>query len=345
MTKRLKTDRRTVLKTIGGGVIGSAALSGTVTAGGGNGRGKGPRSVLEIKTDHDHDSGDHLFDLSTHDIPQGWNTVVLDNQTGHTHFAYTVKLPQQAIDDAKEMGMDLLELYYESVTRPFQFFWDSAVPGKDPDGDDNTDVYDSIFPPWFGDVLFYGGPGLTSGRLDSMTTVSFDPGDYIVECYVKEPNEDFHSYHGMLDHFSVGEGESRAAEPESTVELDLSRSGIDFPESIRPGRHTVAVNFEDQQQYANLVGHDVHLIRLDETGDTDELNDWMNWATVGEFISDGNEPEPFMGGVTDIWTAPPDDVQGTGYFHVGLGAGDYAWVAEVPDPEAKGLLETFSVTP
>jgi len=31
------------------------------------------------------------------------------------------------------------------------------------------------------------------------------------------------------------------------------------------------------------------------------------------------------------------------YFTVDLSPGNYAWVAEVPDPQGKGMLETFTV--
>lgn len=336
------TDRRTVLKTIGAGVIGTAATTGIGAAGGGQGQGKGPKSVVEIVASHDHESNEHMFDLSPQTVPAGWTTLVLDNQTSHTHFAYTIKLPQQALDDAAAEGMDPLTFYYETVSRPFQWLSDGVYfPDNTPDPDDNTDIYDSIFPPWFSEVTFYGGPGLTTGPGDSMTTVNFDEGTYIVECYVKDAENDFHSYNGMLGLLTVTSGESRASEPESTLDLGLSTSGIDFPDEVKPGRHTVAVEVSDQQAYTNLVGHDVNLIRLDGESQTDSVNDWMNWVHPEGLISDGTEPAPFLGGVTDIWTA---DLPRTGYFHVGLGAGEYAWVSEVPDPASKGLLHTFTVS-
>lgn len=347
MRKLSNPNRRTVLKTIGGGVIGSAAFTGRGMAGGGQGPGKGPKSVVEIVATHDHESNDHQFDLSPQQVPAGWTTLVLDNQTSHTHFAYTIKLPQQALDDAadSEVGgkMDPLSFYFETVSRPFQWLSDAVYfPDKSPDSADNTDIYDSVFPPWFSDVLFYGGPGLTTGSEDSMTTVNFDEGTYIVECYVKDHNNDFHSYRGMLALLTVTSGESKASEPEPTLDLGLSTSGIHFPDEVRPGRHTVAVEVSDQKQYDNLVGHDVNLIRLDRDGQTGPVNDWMDWRDPEQLISDGTEPEPFLGGVKDIWTK---DLPRTGYFHVGLGAGEYAWVSEVPDPDSKGLLETFTVTP
>ena len=114
---------------------------------------------------------------------------------------------------------------------------------------------------------------------------------------------------------------------------------------MRPGRHAVAVTFEDQSVYDNLVGHDTHLIRLDDATTAEDVNDWMNWMDAGGLASDGTEPGTFLGGVETILT--PDLLAGTAsetaYAHVTLKPGDYAWVAEVPDPRSKGLLTEFSV--
>ena len=55
----------------------------------------------------------------------------------------------------------------------------------------------------------------------------------------------------------------------------------------------MAVTFEDQAVYGNFVGHNVHLVRLED--DTD------------------------------------------------LEPGRYAWIAEVPEANAKGMLQIFEV--
>jgi hypothetical protein len=335
-------NRRTVLRTTAVALGGGGLVTGTAgaTREAPPEEPQGRRNEVGIVARHDHDAGEHRFELETREIAPGWTTFEFDNRTDHTHFAYLPKLPQQALVDAGKEGMDPLWFYVETVTRPFQYFWDSKAPGKKPDPDDDTDIYDSLFPPWFGDVVFYGGPGLTSGHGRSRTTVDLGPGEYIVECYVKNGTNDFHSYLGMIDLISVTGEESGAAEPEPTLDLSLSTDGIDAPTKVHPGRHTVAVEVENQQQYENLVGHDLHLIRLEDGTDADEVNDWMNWVDPDQFISDGDGPTTFLGGVSDIWTA---DLPRTGYLHVVLTPGDYAWVAEVPDPASKGLLTEFSV--
>lgn len=335
-------NRRTVLRTTAATLLGGGLVTGT---GGATretplGEPRGRRNGVGIVARHDHDADEHRFELDRREVASGWTTFEFDNRTDHTHFASLPKLPQQALVDAEKAGVDPLEFYVETVTRPFQFRWDSEVPGKEPDPDDDTDVYDSLFPPWLEDVVLYGGPGLTSGRESSTTTVDLDPGEYVVECYAKDDTNDFHSSLGMIDLISVTSEESDVPEPDSTLDLSVSTDGIDAPAEVRPGRYDVGVEFENQQRYGTLVGHDLHLIRLEDGTDVGEVNGWMNWADPDQFVSNGDEPTTFLGGVSDIWTA---DLPRTGYLHVVLEPGDYAWIAEVPDPASKGLLAEFGV--
>jgi hypothetical protein len=330
-------DRRTVLKTMGVTLVGGTLLTGTASAERGTPPGKavGRRNEIHIVSRHDHDTGDHLFEFNTREVGPGWTAFEFKNETEHTHFAYLAKLPQAAIDAAG--GRDLLEFYVEQVTEPFQGFMDLLL-GKEP-------RHPIVFPEWFADVLPSGGPGLASGGETAVTTVNLEPGEYIVECYVKNDEGEFHSYLGMIDLLTVTSGRFDTPKPEATLELSVSTDGFDVETDVRPGRHTVAVTFEDQTIYDNLIGHDVHLIRLDEGTTAEDVNGWMDWRDAGGLASDGTEPGTFLGGVDTITT--PDLLAGTAsetaYVHVTLKPGDYAWVAEVPNPASKGLLTAFSV--
>lgn len=352
MTQPTHVDRRTVLKTITattvGGLIPGPARA---TPASPNGAASGGRNVLTVTANHDHETDEHKFELDTHEFPSGWTTLKFDNATDHAHFVYVAKLPPQAIDDAGDQ--DLLEFYVEHVTGPFQFFMDTQVEGKEPDPDDLSDRYSNpeegvFFPPWFENVLPSGGAGLTAADRQSTTTLHLDPGEYIVECYVKTAEEDFHSTHGMIDHVTVSDDRSELPAPhhEATATLTLSTDGIDAPETLRPGRHTVGVQFDDQQLYSHLLGHDVHLVRLDGQTTVEDVNDWMNWMHPGQLVSDGSEPGPFLGGVQTILT--PGLLDGTAsetaYLHANLEPGTYAWVSEVPNPAEKGLLTEFTVS-
>ena len=234
-------SRRTALKTMTTTLVGGGLLAGTASGTPGPlGEARGRREVVEIATEHDHETGEHRFELSTHEADAGWTTFELDNSTEHVHFAYFAKLPAQALTDAEAMGLTPLELYVESVTRPFQFFWDGLVPGKEPDPADDTDLYDSLFPPWFGEVQFYGGPGLTAAETESTTTVALDPGEYVVECYVKTNNR-FHTFnpdpdaYGMVHELEVVASEERRRPPEPTLELNAEEEEPEHVEEQMPG--------------------------------------------------------------------------------------------------------------
>ena len=352
MTHNTNIDRRTVLQTIHATVIGGGVLTETASAAREDTHGmtSGGANEIEIVAKHDHEADEHQFELSTREIAGGWTTITFDNQTDHTHIAYVAKLPQAAITAANEEGADLLDFYVEHVTRPFQWFMDDLDPEKEPDPDDLSEKYSNldeevIFPGWFEKVLPSGGPGFTSGHSTSRTTLELAAGEYIVECYVKDDEGVFHSYVGMIDQFTVTEQRS-GTEPEATLDLSLSTDGIDVTENVQPGQQTVAVTVADQQIYDHLLGHDVHLVRLNHRTSIDAVNGWMNWMDPAQLVSDGTEPGTFLGGVQTIVT--PELLEGaetkTAYFDVNLNPGAYAWVSEVPTPAEQGLLKPFIVT-
>lgn len=111
--------------------------------------------------------------------------------------------------------------------------------------------------------------------------------------------------------------------------------GIAQRRKARPGLHTVAVHYDGQLVHGNLLGSDVHLVRLDDGADPADVAAWMDWTQPGGLA----EPAPaeFLGGLQDM------PAGSTGYFTVLLQPGEYAWVAEVDDPASKGMLRTFSV--
>jgi len=340
-----RTNRRAVLKAVTATAVGGSIVTGTasLTQDDTTQKAGGRSNVVKVIAGHGHEEGEHEFTLSTDEIPSGWTTFELENTTGHAHFAYLSKVPQAAIDEADSQGRELLDYWVEHITRPFQWLMDTMDNGKKPDPDDRFSD-EMLFPAWFGDVLPSGGVGLTAGHRTSATTVNLDPGEYIIECYVKNADNDFHSYLGMIESLTVTDA-SGGAEPESTVDLSLSTDGIDAPETLEPGQQTVAVEFADQQVYDHDLGHDLNLIRFDEDTTVEDVNTWMNWQDPVQLVSDGTEPGTFLGGADAVLT--PELLAGeateTAYVHVDLIPGDYAWVSEVPDPNGTGLLREFSV--
>lgn len=297
-------------------------------------------NVVEITAKHVGD--EYIFELSTDEIPSGWTTFRLKNESHSTHFAYMAGVPQGAIDGAVDDNVDLLDYWIQHVTNPFQFFMDDMIPGKELDlGNLPTKYADTFFPPWFGEILPNGGPGFTAGMTTSETTVYLGEGEYIVECYVKNAEGDFHSYLGMIELLTVTDASSESEEPVATTELTISTDGINFDRHVSAGEHLVKVNFKDQAQYDHLLGHDVHLIRMDTGTSVAEVGKWMSWMDPDGLVSSSSAnslgPATFLGGVQTM-------TEGShGYFHVTLEPGRYAWVSEIPDPHSNQMLEVFNV--
>lgn len=291
-----------------------------------------------------HSGGEHLFTLSTPEVPSGWTTVRFDNASPSDHFVLMYRAPQEAIDAAAGAGQSLLEHWYETITVPFQEEFDPYVSG-----DITYEAFVgnlvgaiSASAPWFFDpgAPAVGGPGLTAAGETSRTTVLLEPGTYILECYVKDGNEQFHSYDGMLQVLTVTETESGAREPKATAEIELSSTaGLEIPANVRPGQQTIAIRFLDQTAYEHLQGHNAHLVRLASTDPAllEALADWMDWRAAGALAVRAPEGAEFMGGTMEMGAG------GTAYYSVNLRPGSYAWIAEVPDPAAKGMLKTFTV--
>jgi len=315
--------------------------------------GKGPPgSVLTITAVHEDDQ--YRYELSDTDIPSGWTTIELENQTQSTHFALLRKPSAAFLEGLKEDGGEISAgALIDAAVRPFQETWNAYFRG-----DINVVAFGQNlgenFPGWFFKHRPTGGAGLTAGGETSRTTQNLEPGIYFVECYVIGEDGRFH-LNGMVEKFVVTDESSGAPEPRPTFRVSVSKTGFEVVDAqekpgIPPGRHTVAVTFEEQIPSSRL---DLHLFRFDDRTSVEELNAWMGYMDVGpDGFYDTDEfgpaltsyhgapgPQTFLGGVQDIGPPLPE----TAYFHVQLQPGEYAWVAEIADPEAKGFLETFTV--
>jgi len=290
-------------------------------------------NVVEVIARHDDDGIDYVFDLSDDVIPPGWTTFELDNHSSSTHFVFLARVPQDAIDEAREADEELLDYWIDSVTNPFQAVMDDILAGAD-----NPFVHFGEIPGWFEEVASMGGPGFTQGHLSSRATVHLEPGHYILECYVKDAEGKFHSYTGMISLLEVdGDLPSRTSEPRATFDVVVSSgNGIEAAEEMRPGLHNIRVHFADQAVYGHGLGHDLHLIRLNGT-DVEDVARWMDWmAPTGlESSSRDRGPRTFVGGVQTM------EAGSVGYMTVKLTPGDYAWISEVPHPED----DPFNTTP
>jgi len=254
------------------------------------------------------------------EIPAGWTTFRLHNRSGMTHFAVLERLP-----DGKTLADSEAE-----VVPVFQDAMDLINAGNPADGFAEF----ARLPAWYFEVVFFGGPGFIAPGGTAQTSVNLEPGIYVIECYVKSGGR-FHSADGMIEQIVVTEQGSGAREPSADVTVALSDAGIALGGTPRPGLQTFRVEFDEQRAHENFLGTDVHLARLADGTDMAALETWMNWVEVEGL--DTPAPVEFLGGIHEM---PAGEA---GYFTALLRPGEYALIAEVPNPGDKGLLVTFSV--
>ncbi|HET7273920.1 MAG TPA: hypothetical protein VFI91_02005 [Longimicrobiaceae bacterium] len=314
-----------------------------------NARGIAPGQANVVEVTAAHRGGEHHFIISDRTIPHGWTTFRFDNASPSDHFVLLYSVPDEARMAAEDAGQDLLEHWYQTVTVPFQETFNPYIRGEIGYGDFVDDLIGalSVSAPWYfaPGAPTMGGPGLTAAGHSSETTVNLEPGTYVIECYVKNENQEFHSYLGMLGQLTVTEAASGAREPRATASISISqpdRGGIQIPDDLRPGMQTFAIHFGEQPQfgYEHLLGHNAHLVALDDKDDSAllaELADWMDWMKPGGLSVRAPEGARFLGGSMEMAGGK------TAYYTVNLKPGDYAWIAEVPDPAGKNMLKTFTV--
>lgn len=259
------------------------------------------------------------------EIPSGWTTFRLSNETDMIHFGYIYRVPEgKGVEDHK-----LLASIFQNFMDDF-----NKKPRSAPDA--GVEI-----PGWFSKAVSNGGPGLISPREVAETTVFVEPGTYFIECYVKT-NGVFHSYnpspdgYGMVHVFTVTEESNTAQAPMPTINISVSgETGLNVSGDITAGNHVVGVNFLDQKVHENFAGHDVHLVRLSEGTNLDEVVAWMDWTQPTGLQTPA--PAEFLGGTHEM------PAGAMAYFQVDLEPGNYAWISEVPRSQEKGLLVEFEV--
>jgi hypothetical protein len=260
-------------------------------------------------------------------IPSGWTTFRTQNKSAMTHLGVVERMPE---------GYGLRE-QQEQIAPVFQAGMDLIITG---DMDGALAKFGEL-PEWFGRIVFLGGPGLIAPGETTDTTVFLEPGTFLLECYVKTDGI-FHSYNpnpamdGMAAQFTVTGEPNGAPEPVPTLEISIdSKAGMSLVGEPSAGSHTIAVHFEDQVVHEHFLGHDVHLVRLTPETDIEVLVAWMNWALPAGLQTPA--PATFLGGINEL------PAGSTGYFDVSLQPGNYAFIAEVPAADEKGMLHRFTV--
>ncbi|MGH7563825.1 MAG: hypothetical protein ACREK5_05330, partial [Gemmatimonadota bacterium] len=202
------------------------------------------------------------------EIAPGWTTFRMRNEGQEEHFLLLSRLP-----DGKTF-----EDYRREVVAPFDSVWHS-LKSRSIDKAEAGRRLGSLLPEWYlSSVKQMGGPGLVAPGGISQASARLDPGTYVMECYVKTPDGEFHASLGMARPMTVTDVPSGAPAPEADLEMTLSNYDIAIEDEITPGEHTVAVHFEEHPEVG--LGNDVHLVRLEDDTDVDELVQWMGWMNL-----------------------------------------------------------------
>jgi hypothetical protein len=260
----------------------------------------------------------NLMDIVMQDtLLSGLNHLTYENRSGMTHFLMFNKVPQN-------IGV---REYTQELTIPFQEVMNAIAEGTEPP--DN-------FPEWLGEMVNMGGVGLISGGQTAESYVDLEPGNYIVECYIKT-NGIFHSTSGMVRQITVLDQRSDLEPPPATLKLQVDSNGISINGEmpLHAGQVTFSVNFGAPKLFPNFTGPDVHLARI--TGETDltSLEDYMDWTKPNGMIQES--PATFLGGSQDA----PDGK--TSFFTQQLSAGKYVLIGEVPGPSELNFYQEFEV--
>jgi hypothetical protein len=265
--------------------------------------------------------------VGPNEISSGWTTIRLKNDSGMTHFGLLYRLPD---------GVSA-QMVSDQVVKPIQ---ESLTASLEGDLDKAGEIAKTI-PAWIGELVYLGGPGMISDGVTGEATMFLEPGNYVIECYVKT-NGMQHNYnpdlgeHGMVLPLTVTEQNGGMSEPDANVTLELSNAGYEISDGeFTSGENSVRINFVEQKLYNNFVGHDAHLFAITPETDVEASARWVDF-----FPMDGQQtpaPARFVGGIHDM----PEG--STAYFKVTLEKGEYGIVAEVPNAREIGLFKTFSV--
>jgi hypothetical protein len=261
---------------------------------------------------------DYAFDAPD-EIPSGWTTFRLKNEGKEHHFLLLQHLPEGKT----------LEAYIDEIGQPFDSVWHELQGGLDKA--EAGALLGQLLPEWWASVKQMGGPGFVAPGGVAETSVKLEPGTYVMECYVKTADGKFHGMLGMTRELTVTEEDSGAPEPEADLAIGLSSFEMAIDGDMTAGEQTVAVHFQEHPEFS--LGNDVHVVRLDDDTDLNEVIAWMDWMNLEGLRAPA--PAAFLGGAHEM------PVGHTSYFTVDLAPGRYAWIAE--SAADKGMVREFAI--
>ncbi|MBT8279590.1 MAG: hypothetical protein KJO41_11340 [Bacteroidia bacterium] len=260
---------------------------------------------------------DYTFTVAD-SIPSGWSTFRMKNTGMMDHFFLLTKLPDTVNIDH----------YNRDVGGAFGIAWNAIRDGKSKD--EAFGLLGENLPEWYGSAVAMGGAGLISPGEVAINTMKLEPGYYVMECYIKAENGQFHTELGMITPLIVTDEQIDNVPPEADVKLTLTNEAMQIEGEITSGKTIFAVHYKEQPPFG--LGNDIHIVKVDETTNLDEVAQWMDWSNLTGMVSPG-APAKFIGGSQEMPAGY------TAYFECDLAPGAYAFMAEIPI----GRYEAFKV--
>lgn len=268
--------------------------------------------AVEVK-----DRDDGIVDVITTDfriqapteLKKGWTTFRFSNKGQQVHFVVMYRLVDgKTIDDQRA-----------EVAPAFDPLMQGLRSGELTKEDIGPFLEENI-PEWGLQMTWVGGAGLLAPGHNTESTFYIDQsGTYLLECYVKAPNGQWHTLMGMLHQIEVSEQENDAVEPVPNYEVMVSSAGVNAPDKLSAGRHTIKVVIEENPP--GFMPYDLNLARIDDETDRKELYHWMDWTNVGGLRAPA--PVKFLGGLEHMLAG------NYGYVTVDLAPGRYVWISEI----------------
>lgn len=255
-------------------------------------------------------------------IPSGWSTIRFANDGEETHFVLISQLPEGKTID-----------HYETeLSHSFNAVWEALRDGE-VDKQGAFEMLGAATPEWYPSLTYVGGPGFIAPGLTSKATVHLEPGNYVLECYMKTEDGTVHYMEGMIRPLTVTNEASSGVPPEADVRITLSNFEMQVEGNLGAGERTFAVHIEENPEVG--FGHNVHLARLDDETTSDDIVQWMDWFNTEGARSPA--PAEFLGGAHLM------PVGSTAYFTANLEPGRYLLVSEYTGHQ--GVLHEFTVAP
>lgn len=253
-------------------------------------------------------------------IPSGWTTIKFKNDGKHNHFLFMSILPDnKTMDD-----------YINEVGIPIDKVWKLLKDGEISKPQAGKKLGE-VLPEWYGSLTLMGGPGIIKPGGSLEYTANLKPGNYVLECYMKTPEGEFHALEGMTRELTVTEEERQGTPPKADITLTLTNYDIVLDGDLTPGKKTIAVNFKEHPEVG--FGHDIHLARLNSDTDIDSVAHWIDFLNVDGLVDPA--PATFLGGTHE------GPVGSTAYFEVDLTPGRYLLISELTNPA--GMIKEFFV--